>query len=260
MSRRARYFRARQARSRAAGLSRSLSVRRRIERAFCTGDGGVRTGRMPDVTHNMTPWRPSRPRCIRSGPSLSAMGVFHVDNPGGENMAMQRYLVRTDKLLSGEGTAVTTGARYRFAPDWFSVDLEDEGVELRRWLLDNDAQATLARDRRLHVPVSGAPQDSHGLDTADPALADLQPRQDIGRGLGVRVGVADTGIRLHKWLNGAFPARPTDWEPLDVDGDDVLDPQAGHGLFIAGLILQQAPSSFTLRAHSSRWAWETRAS
>ena len=87
---------------------------------------------------------------------LRHMGVFHVDNPGGENMAMQRYLVRTDKLQTGEGTAVTTGARYRFAPDWFSVDLEDEGVELRRWLLDNDAQATLARDRRLHVPVSGA--------------------------------------------------------------------------------------------------------
>ncbi|WP_067180285.1 S8 family peptidase [Microtetraspora niveoalba] len=56
---------------------------------------------------------------------------------------------------------------------------------------------------------------------------------------GVTVAVLDTGLAPHPWL--------TEWysdeiaEVPDSDGDGVLDEQAGHGTFVAGLVLREAP-------------------
>jgi Subtilase family len=67
----------------------------------------------------------------------------------------------------------------------------------------------------------------------------------------VTVAVLDTGMSPHPWYD------TTDWyaeqrdevsEVLDADDDYELDAQAGHGTFIAGVILQRAPAA-RIRAH-----------
>jgi subtilisin family serine protease len=68
----------------------------------------------------------------------------------------------------------------------------------------------------------------------------------------VTIGLLDTGIAAHPW----WADRP--WfkeqargaaETADADGDGRLDAQAGHGTFIAGLLLRRAPG---VRLHVQR--------
>lgn len=76
----------------------------------------------------------------------------------------------------------------------------------------------------------------------------LSPRHvDDLAGTGVTVGVIDTGIMRHPWLDGAYLATPGDFDPLAEVDPYRLDKQDGHGTFVAGLILQQAPGA-TIRA------------
>lgn len=62
----------------------------------------------------------------------------------------------------------------------------------------------------------------------------------------VTVAIPDTGLSPHPWYEDA------DWyaeqraevaEVLDADLDSELDAQAGHGTFVAGVVLQHAPSA-----------------
>lgn len=64
------------------------------------------------------------------------------------------------------------------------------------------------------------------------------PRAE-GPGAGVRVGLLDTGIWPHPWLAGSWRARATDVLPPRTD----LGLVAGHGTFVAGLVLSQAPGA-----------------
>ena len=65
------------------------------------------------------------------------------------------------------------------------------------------------------------------------------PARATGPGRGVRVGLLDTGIWPHPWLAGGWVARPSDVLPDSA----TLGPVAGHGTFVAGLILSQAPGA-----------------
>lgn len=82
---------------------------------------------------------------------------------------------------------------------------------------------------------------------AEPAeVTDIQfpPRRDTdAAGRGVIIGVVDSGIVGHPWLDGSFLATPGSIDPLDEDSDKQLDPQAGHGTFVTGLILREAPAA-----------------
>jgi hypothetical protein len=60
-----------------------------------------------------------------------------------------------------------------------------------------------------------------------------------GEACDVTVGVLDTGLAPHPWLRQWY--RDDIAETPDADGDGALDEQAGHGTFVAGLILREAP-------------------
>ena len=67
-----------------------------------------------------------------------------------------------------------------------------------------------------------------------------------GAGDRTRVAVLDTGFSkgIHKWLDARCGATPADAEELNVQpADGWLDDEAGHGTFIAGVVLQRAPSA-----------------
>jgi subtilisin family serine protease len=62
----------------------------------------------------------------------------------------------------------------------------------------------------------------------------------------VTVAVLDTGITAHPWFTDrAWWAAVTvdQHEVLDIDADGLPDHQAGHGTFVAGVLLRHAPSA-----------------
>ncbi len=78
-----------------------------------------------------------------------------------------------------------------------------------------------------------------------PAAPQAAPSAAAGR-RDVTVAVLDTGLSPHPWYAAA------DWysgqreevtEVLDADADHALDAQAGHGTFIAGVLLRHAPNA-----------------
>lgn len=81
-----------------------------------------------------------------------------------------------------------------------------------------------------------------------PTTASLKTRRVTDdEGTGVTVGVIDTGAMAHPWLTGSFLAGPADFDVKSEKKKGVLDSQDGHGTFVAGIILQQAPGA-TIRA------------
>jgi subtilisin family serine protease len=63
---------------------------------------------------------------------------------------------------------------------------------------------------------------------------------------GVTVALADTGLAAHPWWQEHpwfLEQRREVVEVPDSDGDGELDGQAGHGTFIAGLVLRSAPGA-----------------
>ena len=92
---------------------------------------------------------------------------------------------------------------------------------------------------------SGASIEMGGpAEPAEPADEPFERRRDTDRaGRGVTVGVIDSGIIGHTWVDGSFLATPGSIDPLDDDHNGDLDPQAGHGLFVGGVILREAPAA-----------------
>lgn len=96
--------------------------------------------------------------------------------------------------------------------------------------------------------VKGTSMDYHGSQDPIEAARPLSRREPGARGSlgeGVLVGVVDTGMRAHPWLDGGYLASPNDFEAFDVPWRSKVQAQhlAGHGTFVTGLILQQAPGA-----------------
>jgi subtilisin family serine protease len=67
-----------------------------------------------------------------------------------------------------------------------------------------------------------------------------------GKGAGTRVAVIDTGFSkgMNNWLDNRCASTPADAEALNIaPADGWIDDEAGHGTFIAGVVLQRAPST-----------------
>ncbi|GAB3966781.1 S8/S53 family peptidase [Actinoallomurus acanthiterrae] len=79
-----------------------------------------------------------------------------------------------------------------------------------------------------------------------PAPAFAPPAVDGAARRPVTVAVLDTGLSPHPWYSAApwyAEQRDEVAEVLDADLDYTLDAQAGHGTFIAGVVLRRAPSA-----------------
>jgi subtilisin family serine protease len=94
--------------------------------------------------------------------------------------------------------------------------------------------------------VRGNPEGQVPREIEDRALP---PRTSV-EGEGIVVAIVDTGIAAHPWLEDAYVALPGDfehdvtvWEEEATPPGRYLGEQAGHGLFLAGLVLEQAPGA-----------------
>ncbi len=79
----------------------------------------------------------------------------------------------------------------------------------------------------------------------DQTLEDLPP---VGGGEPVKVGVVDTGIVLrngkpHPYIDGRVEFAPEDVDPVVPDDDGNPTGSDGHGTFVTGLILREAPNT-----------------
>ena len=125
-------------------------------------------------------------------------------------------------------------------PDEALKDLRSKASQEYNWI------PTAGHNRELDLAITGQPQDSAGGHKAMPARA-LMPREDSTVGAGVTVGIVDTRVYANDWLYGAVVADPSDImtkpDELDRDQDGLLDAQAAHATFTAGLVLRQAPAA-----------------
>jgi len=97
-----------------------------------------------------------------------------------------------------------------------------------------------------HV-LSGAPSWGGGPKGRPTPVGDIPAPIDHGGARPVTVGILDTGIDEHPW----FADEPwyqactqAQHEALNPADEQDLESESGHGTFIAGLIMQEAPSAY----------------
>ncbi|SEG14852.1 Subtilase family protein [Thermomonospora echinospora] len=187
---------------------------------------------------------------------LERMLARHTDAAVVEPMAGRPTVVRRDQILVATDDAAAVEDVVR---RWYDSGHDEGGVYLMR--LRPQARVDVCelatrlggdgRGRGLAVApntvVYGQPMWWSGpAGRPRPAgpvpapSAAAPPRRDV------TVAVLDTGLSAHPWYED------TDWyaeqreevaEVLDADLDFKLDAQAGHGTFIAGVVLRHAPSA-----------------
>jgi subtilisin family serine protease len=173
-------------------------------------------------------------------------------------------LIRRDQILVGDRDVSAVEGLVR---RWYDSRHDEAGVS--RVLLRAPARVDVCelaaelsgegRHRRLAISpnhlVHGQPMWWSGpADLPRPVAPMPSPRTSsppAGTGRPVTVAVLDTGLSPHPWYEtAAWYAEQRDEvaEAVDADGDYELDAQAGHGTFVAGVILQRAPAA-RIRAH-----------
>ncbi|GIH76389.1 S8 family peptidase [Planobispora longispora] len=160
---------------------------------------------------------------VPGSPALIRPGQILTDAPGAE--AAARW---TAAVTEAEGLF-----RLRLSP---GVDVCDLATTLR----DRGHRASANHVLRGQPLFFGGP-------ASRPFPADPVPAPPPGESP-VTVAVLDTGVAAHPWWRESpwfREGRHDGPEPPDSDGDGdgELDAQAGHGTFIAGLVLRSAPGA-----------------
>jgi len=144
-------------------------------------------------------------------------------------------------------------ARVRVRGDRGGADLADLRARLRTARGrrgGRDASVAVNHVAALSVRMKGQSTPEHPA-RALPVLPDpAPPAPDAPLVVIVDTGLsADTADRIDGWLHDIVPA-PGDVDPLDVldeqgalVADGLLDPGAGHGTFVAGVVRQVAPGA-----------------
>jgi hypothetical protein len=151
------------------------------------------------------------------------------------------------------GQATSDWRRNRHAPNYGDINgrLQRKGLNYRLWTgMDHNAVERIVHVAKVpglhfnHVMLAedyyqGGPG---GIPVA--VAAPASPFEATGDGQ-PDIAVLDTGLpanwlQVHQGLKKGIVEVGTDVDPLDEDNDSVLDHDAGHGLFICGLILRAA--------------------
>jgi membrane-anchored mycosin MYCP len=131
----------------------------------------------------------------------------------------------------------------RLADDYPALD--DLLVGLRTLFAEENGgwQPTLGKNRI--IALSGAPYISGGGEGAPKRAAKLTLRDSLRPGRGVRIGVIDTKLCEHPWLDDSYDAAPGGLLPLDQarKGGKLASAVIGHATFVSGMILQRAPGA-----------------
>jgi subtilisin family serine protease len=101
---------------------------------------------------------------------------------------------------------------------------------------------TLGKNRLVENVEGGKGNISHSAPPPSLKNTTWRPEPAVRRtkpGAGVRVGVLDTSISLHPWLAGGWAAPAEDC--LQPQPDGAYPDTAGHGTFVAGLVMRKAP-------------------
>lgn len=170
------------------------------------------------------------------------------------------------KSSSFPALATETEAEVTALDDVWFDDPDKAGLVAMYWSGDQEATSVVDRIRAVDGSLYDmvAPDHTVGVvvdpDTGEvatspeaggPAASAPRPTEstfgnrtdDDMVGTSVMVGVVDSGIRRHPWYEGSVLASPGSVDPVDTNGDGEIDRQAGHGTFVTGLILQQAPGA-----------------
>lgn len=146
-------------------------------------------------------------------------------------------LIRPDELLTSSPAAV---ARWALAAEPLAGAGHVHRVRLPPGTDVIDLTATLRDQGHAASPnhvLSGQPLFFGG--PGGPPAPATAPPYEPGEPCDVTVAVLDTGLAPHPWLERWYSDDIA--ETPDADGDGALDRQAGHGTFVAGLILRHAP-------------------
>ncbi|MEV0676649.1 S8 family serine peptidase [Actinosynnema sp. NPDC050436] len=159
-----------------------------------------------------------------------------VHDPGGP----EECLLRSGELLVRSDAVPAAVDRLRRWVD--RVDGTEEPAFARIRLRPGEQPVRIAADCGLdvapnHVHVGSPIMIGTARPLPEPADAPPTPADEAWD---VTVAVLDTGLDPHPWFAGRswFRAVP---EVLDADGRPGQDRQAGHGTFVAGVLLQHAP-------------------
>jgi subtilisin family serine protease len=169
------------------------------------------------------------------------------------------WYVPGEILLSAGAEDRFRGLLERFAkPDVESnAELARAGVKLRRYFVSRDVPMVVAELRHLADDEPGVRVAPNHVLRGEPKYAGGpagEPRtidpMDLGAGRPdgkvPQIAVLDTGIwsgwSTQDALKNVLLPDADDIDVLDVDGDGILDTEAGHGTFICGLVAQVAPA------------------
>ncbi|WP_131741709.1 S8 family peptidase [Actinomadura roseirufa] len=186
---------------------------------------------------------------------LERLLARHPDAVVVEPLPGRPALIRRDQLLvAGQDAA----AAEELVRRWYDSRHDEEG--LTRFRLRAPARvdvcelaADMCRDgrhRNLSVApnhlVQGQPMWWSGPAGPPRPVRPVDPPEAERTRRTVTVAVLDTGLSPHPWYEDASwfrEQRDEVAEELDADLDHELDAQAGHGTFIAGVVLRYAPTA-----------------
>jgi subtilisin family serine protease len=187
---------------------------------------------------------------------LERLLARHRDAHVVEPVAGRPTLIRRDQLLVADRDVPAVEGLVR---RWYDSRHDEAGVSRVRLRAPArvdvcELAATLSgegRHRRLAISpnhlVHGQPMWWSGpADLPRPVSPLPAPSASAGAGRPVTVAVVDTGLSPHPWYEDEpwyAEQRDEVSEVLDADGDYELDTQAGHGTFIAGVVLRRAPAA-----------------
>ena len=170
------------------------------------------------------------------------------------------WYVPGELLLSAAAEDHFRGLLERFGmPDRENNEvLAKAGIDVRRWITDrHDVPRIVAQLRRLsdddpslvvapnHV-LRGEPKYKGGPGGEPRPIKPMDLGDDRPESREAQIAVLDTGV-WKGWdaqpaLREVLMPDADDIDLLDVDGDGILDCEAGHGTFICGLVAQVAPA------------------